>query len=128
MFKIHNPSKVNKPSAAYSHGIEVAPQARWLHVSGQIGVAADGRAGANFEQQAEIAWRNLLAVLESADMSVENLVKVTSFLTSPDNIVAYRAIRDRFQSGHRPASTLVVVAGLASPQWLIEVEATAAKA
>jgi len=60
-------------------------------------------------------------------MSIKNLVKVTSFLTSPQDIPAYAKVRDQFLDDMRPATTMVVVQALARPAFLIEVEATAAK-
>jgi enamine deaminase RidA (YjgF/YER057c/UK114 family) len=61
-------------------------------------------------------------------MGLQDLVKVTVFLTRPIDIPAYRHIRDQALAGARPASTLLIVAGLAHPDWLIEIEATAARA
>jgi enamine deaminase RidA (YjgF/YER057c/UK114 family) len=49
------------------------------------------------------------------------------FLTSDQNIAAYRAARDRIIGAARPASTLVVVSRLVRPEWLIEIEGVAAK-
>jgi enamine deaminase RidA (YjgF/YER057c/UK114 family) len=64
----HNPSTVAPPFGAYSHAIEVPPGARWLYVSGQVGVQPDGTLGADAAAQIEWAFRNLVAVLEAAGM------------------------------------------------------------
>jgi len=72
-------------------------------------------------------WRNILNVLESAGMGVENLVKVNHYLTKPESIPGYGEVRSRMLGAARPASTMVVVASLVMPEWLVEVEAWAAK-
>lgn len=128
MLRRFNPPTVHAPGSNYSHGVEAGANMRWLSISGQIGVAPDGTIPPEFEKQAEIVWDNLLAVLADAGMGVQDLVKVTTFLTRKDDIPASRAVRERKLGGVATASTLLVVAGLASPAFLIEVEATAAKA
>jgi enamine deaminase RidA (YjgF/YER057c/UK114 family) len=130
MHKVHNPAGIAGPvSPAYSHGIEVPPGARWLTISGQVGVTPDGKIAQGITAQADQAWKNIVAILKSAGMGLEDVVKVTTFLTSKDYIAGAREVRGRYQvEGYRPASTLLVVAGLASPDYLIEIEAVAAKA
>jgi len=123
----HNPPSIfSAPS--YSHGIEVSPNARWLYVAGQVGSGADGKPKQGVEAQTDQAWRNLKAVLASAGMSMENVVKITTYLTDENSIAAYRKGRAEHLGEFRPASTLVIVKRLADPAWLVEVEAIAAKA
>ncbi|HYM31900.1 MAG TPA: RidA family protein [Candidatus Cybelea sp.] len=126
MNKAHHPESIGPATAPYSYGIEVPAGARWLYISGQVG-ARQGQVGKTIEEQSEIAWRNLLDVLESAGMGIRDVVKVTAFLTDSRFVVPYRSARDRFQAGHKPASTLLIVQALAMPEWLVEVEAIAAK-
>jgi enamine deaminase RidA (YjgF/YER057c/UK114 family) len=126
MRKLHNPGMASPPFGRYSNGVEVGARARWLHVSGQVGADPKGGLPPDFEGQAGNAWRNVIAVLESAGMTVEDLVKITVYITRPGDVAAYRAVRDRMIGEARPASTLVVVSGLADPRWLIEIEAIAA--
>jgi 2-iminobutanoate/2-iminopropanoate deaminase len=128
MNTFHNPSTVAKPASSYSQAVEVPSGARWLHISGQIGVAPDGTPRDGIEAQADQCWANIRNILAAANMGVMDIVKVTTFLTNKGHIAAARAARERAMNGGRPASTLVVVAGLASPAWLIEIEAVAAKA
>ncbi len=130
MHKVHNPSTIAKPVApSYSMGIEVAPNARWLHISGQVGTAPDGTIQQGITAQAEQCWKNIVGVLNAAGMDLGDIVKVTTFLTSKDHIAAAREVRARYQSGdYRPASTLLVIDALAAPDYLIEIEAVAAKA
>jgi enamine deaminase RidA (YjgF/YER057c/UK114 family) len=128
MNKSHNPPRIAPPAALYVHGVEVPANARWLFVSGQIGVHPDGRPGKDAREQVEIVWRNIEAILESAGMRLADIVKVTTFATSPEHLPVLKEVRDRVLAGHLPASTLLLVAGLARPEWLVEVEVYAAQA
>lgn len=128
MIKSHTPPGVAAPAALYVHGMEVPPHARWLFISGQIGVHPDGRPGADAREQAEFVWRNITTILRSAGMEVTDIVKLTTYSTSAQHLPALREVRERVLAGHLPASTLLIVAGLAKPELLVEVEVYAAKA
>jgi 2-iminobutanoate/2-iminopropanoate deaminase len=78
------------------------------------------------EAQLEQAFSNVLAVLREAGMHKRHLVKLTVFLTCRDEIGTYRTVRDRMLGEVAVASTVLVVAGLASPDFLVELEAVAA--
>lgn len=127
MLKRLNPEGVPKPGSPYSQGIEVEAGARWLHVSGQVGVAPDGKVVEGVEGQLEQIWNNILGVLKAADMGPQDIVKVNTFLTRKEDINASREARRRALQGAEPASTLLIVSGLASPDLLAEIEAVAAK-
>jgi enamine deaminase RidA (YjgF/YER057c/UK114 family) len=126
MLKKLDPRAVAPPFSRYSHGVEAPAGARWLYVSGQVGVMPEGKVATGAEAQIEQAWRNVLAVLAAAGMGPRDLVKVTTFLIDRADLPMGRAVRDRILEGAEPASTLIVVAGLASPDWLVEIEAVAA--
>src|SRR3546814_3863401 len=73
------------------------------------------------------AWRNILAILDDAGMDAGNLVKITAYLTRCDDLKAFREMRDSHLTDVKPASTLLIVSGLADPGWRVEIEALAAK-
>ena len=123
-----NPPSIAAPVGAYSHAVVTPAGGRWLHVSGQVGIAPDGSLAAGFEAQAETVWSNLVAILAAAGMTVNDLVKVSTYLVSGDSLAALNPIRTRYLGSARPASTLVVVKSLARPEWLIEVEVVAHRA
>ncbi|MEM9523271.1 MAG: RidA family protein [Pseudomonadota bacterium] len=125
----HNPFPVNeKFRGIYSHGVAVDAQARVLYVSGQIGVAPDGGLDESFRGQCAQAFQNLEAVLKSAGMDFSNLVKMTFYLTRPQDLDALVDVRRQYVEGVSPAITTIFVAGLVDPNWLVEVEAVAADA
>ncbi len=128
MLAKHNPNTIAAAFSSYRLGVEAPAQARWLHVSGQVEVAPDGALAEGPEAQMETAFRNLLAILSSAGMGPHDLVKITVFLTRPEDVGRYRQVRDRMLAGATPASTLLVVAALADPGWWVEIEAVAAAA
>jgi enamine deaminase RidA (YjgF/YER057c/UK114 family) len=126
VMKRYNPGGIAPPFSTYSHALEAPGDWRWLHVSGQVGVTLDGTMLDGFEAQATQAWKNLLEVLTDAGMGPADIVKVNVFLTDVDQVPASRAAREAALDGVEPASTLLIVAGLASPDWLIEIELIAA--
>lgn len=126
--KFHNPSSVSF-SGKYSLGGEVPAGARLFYVSGQVGVDSSGKLQPTFAGQAAQAWKNIGEVLKSAGMTYKDIVKITTFLTDSRFVVPNREVRDQFiPEPPYPASTLLVVAGLADPAMLVEIEAVAAKA
>ncbi len=123
----YNPGDIAPTFSNYAHGVETPEDARWLHISGQLGVHPDGNIAGDPKAQIEHAWHNLLAVLAAADMEPQDIVKVTAYLTSREDIEQYREIRDRMLAGTETASTLILVCGLAHPDSVVEIEAIAAK-
>jgi len=112
----------------YGDAIEVAPNQRWLFTSGTPGMDEKGEFPPDITGQAELAWGHVLKMLKSADMSVTDLVKITQYLTRAEDIPAYVLVRARMLGEARPASMLMVVAGLPRPEFLLEIDAVAARA
>ena len=125
--RIISPIDVYEPQGHYSHAVEISPGARLVYVSGQIGTRLDGSMPDNVGEQTELALTNLINVLKSASMDISNIVKLNAYLTSQDDVQAYAEARSSFQGPHKPASTLAIVAALALPEYLVEIEAVAAK-
>jgi 2-iminobutanoate/2-iminopropanoate deaminase len=112
----------------YSDATEVSANARWLLMSGTPGLAIDGKLPSDITGQAELAWQHIVEMLASARMTVHDLGKVTHYLLRAEDIPAYVEVRSRFLGDVRPASMLLVIPQLVKPEYLIEVEACAAKA
>ena len=124
-FTAINSPTAPEPAGGYSQAIEVVGAERLLFVSGQIPVSASGAVPTDFSAQARLAWRNVLAQLAAAEMTVRNLVKVTVFLSSREFALANREIRQEVLGSHSPALT-VIIAGIFDEKWLLEIEAVAA--
>ena len=120
-----NPAGVHAPGSRYSHAALVEGPARRLVISGQIGVAPDGTVLAAGPDQIRQALANLGAILAEHGMGPGNVVKLGVFLTDRALIPVWRAEREAFLGTLAPASTLLLVAGLADPRFVFEVEAEA---
>lgn len=127
MHKIFNgDGGIAAPFSNYAHAVEASKAARRLYISGQLGVRPDGVTQPDFDSQCRTAFDNIKVLLAEAGMGLEDLVKLTIYLTRRDDIVRFRQIRDEVMGDIRTASTLLLVAGLANPAWLVEIEAVAA--
>jgi 2-iminobutanoate/2-iminopropanoate deaminase len=120
-----NPKSIAPPFSKYAHAVEVAAGTRLLFVSGQVGIMADGRMAPTEEGQHEQAWKNVLTVLAEAGMTARDIVEVTVLITGRSGVPLFRAARDRALAGHEAATTLHIVAGLAGPDWLVEITVVA---
>lgn len=127
MLKQITSGKIAPPFSNYAHGIETAPGTRLLFVSGQPGIRADRSLPDSEEEQHDQAWRNVLAILAEAGMGPEHVIEVTVYITTRSGVPIYRSARDRALAGHKAASTLVIAAGLANPDWLVEIAVVAGR-
>ena len=128
MTEFVNPRANHKPLGAYSHSVKVPHDVEWLVISGQVGINVKGQLQAGPRKQAEPAFRNILTCLRENGMAKKHLVKLTTFVTDPRYIEDYRAARKKLiGDAVVPASTLLVVDGLAKPDIVIEIEGLAAK-
>lgn len=119
-------SNAPKPFSNYSQAIAVDSGAHYLFVAGQVGATAAGGIADDPARQHELAWQNVLAILAEAGMDHSNIVDAHVYITDRGHIGLYREIRDRMLKGHKPAATLLVVAGLADAKLVMEVSVVAA--
>ena len=124
----HTPKHIAQPFASYSQGVEVPANARWLFVAGQVGMTPDGKVASGSRAQVEQAWQNVLAVLQSANMGPEDLVRVNAYITDPADVQLNRDAWKKIARNGGPAITMVTVKRLSHPDWTVEIEAVAAKA
>jgi len=114
------------PSPFYSQGVEVEAGARLVFVSGQVGVRPDGSVPEGIGEQARAAIENLIAVLAAAGMTPSDIVKTTIYLTDEANFDGFTSAAVPLLAQPPAATTLVYVKALASPAFLVEIEAIAA--
>ena len=126
--KKYNPESIVKSFASYSQGVEVPPNARWLYITGQVGVNPDGTIAGNSEKQVERAWQNVLAVLAEAKMGPEDLVHVNVYITDPADVQLNRESWRKISRNGGPGVTMVTVKRLSHPDWTVEISAVAARA
>lgn len=114
-----------QPVGGYAQAMEVTGATRILYVSGQIPAAADGSVPELFEDQCRLAWQNVIAQLNAAGMTLDNLVKVTIFLSDRKHIADYRRVRQEVLQGRQVGLTTIIT-GIFDERWLLEIEAVAA--
>ena len=113
------------PTNNYTHG--VLTSGGLLFISGQVAKnKKDKTVGlADITAQAEQVFENIGAILKEAGGSFRDLVKLNIYLTDGRHLEGFREVRKRYLKNTDWASTGVVVAGLASPEWLLEIEGVA---
>ena len=127
MKEFRNPKNVHAPLGAYTHQVEVSGGERLLILSGQVGAREDGSLPDSTLEQLEVCFDNILRNLESAGMGVQDLLKLTYFVVGEIDMAKRREIITAKLQGHKPCSTFLFVAGLASPAYKVEVEAIASR-
>jgi enamine deaminase RidA (YjgF/YER057c/UK114 family) len=119
-----NPETLSR-SRGYSQVVKVGDT---VYIAGQVSAGADGNVvgKGDPEVQARQVWHNIEAAVKAAGGTLQHVVKTTTYVTNIQYAAAVRKVREElFQSSNPPTSTLLVVAGLASPDYLVEIEAIA---
>jgi enamine deaminase RidA (YjgF/YER057c/UK114 family) len=121
-----NPTDGVYPATSdYAHAMEASGIRRFLFVSGTMGLDSDGRAPRGLDEQLSLVWANLRRILAEADMTVDNIVRLTSYLRDAAYAEANQDARLRALGGRRIPTTAIVVQTL-RPDWLVEIEIVAA--
>jgi enamine deaminase RidA (YjgF/YER057c/UK114 family) len=122
----HSPTDGVYPAGDdYVHALEVRGADRLLFVAGTMGLDVDGVPGATLDEQLDLIWANLRAILASAGMTVDNIVRLTSYLR--DAAYAEANAKARVAAlGGRVVPTTAIVAGTLDSSWLVEIEVIAA--
>jgi enamine deaminase RidA (YjgF/YER057c/UK114 family) len=117
------PSALEK-AVGYSHAIRCG---KTVYISGQIAHDQNGKlvGSGDAKSQGEQVYQNIKAIIESCGGTMQNIVRITTYVTS----LAYRPIMVEVRAKHfpkdPPASTFLVVSSLADPAFLVEVDAVA---
>jgi len=110
------------PNPALSPGVRVGDL---LFVSGNVAVDASGNlvGGSDCEAQSRQVMANIRAIVEAAGGKMEDVAKITCFITDINNYSGYSKVRSETWPSNPPASSTVVVVALVRPEFLVEVEA-----
>jgi enamine deaminase RidA (YjgF/YER057c/UK114 family) len=123
---VHNPTDgIYSTGGDWVHGLEVRAAQRLLFVSGTMGLRPDFSAPDTLEEQLDWVWNNLRAILASAGMAVDNIVRLTSYLRDASYAEANAQARIAALGERRIPTTAIVVETL-QPDWLVELEVIAA--
>ena len=116
---------VEGQSEPFSHYCHVVRAGELVWVSGAVGIDADGRVPADVVGQFKVALQNIDQCLRAAGGGPEHVVKVNIYLTDISDRSAINPERIRYFGEYRPASTLVQVSALVTPELKVEIEAEA---
>lgn len=120
-----NASDAPDPVGGYAQAFEVSGLSRILHISGQIPVALDGTVPTGFTAQCRLVWANIEAQLRAAGMTLDDVIKITTYLSDRRYGDENRVVRRAVLAERTPAST-VITTGIYDEAWLLEMEAVAA--
>lgn len=122
----HSPSEGVYPATGdYVHAMEVRGAQRLLFVAGTMGLDYSGKPGSTLAEQLDLIWSNIRTILASADMTVDNIVRLTSYLRDASYAEANAAARVAALNG-RAVPTTAIVAKTLESSWLVEIEVIAA--
>jgi enamine deaminase RidA (YjgF/YER057c/UK114 family) len=123
--RIINPTDGVYPATPdYVHALEVEGASRQLFVSGTMGLDVSGEPPETIDEQLHLIWNNIRSILGAADMTTDNIVRVTSYLTRPEYAEKNQNARLKALGQRRVPTTAIVVQTL-SPSWLVEIEVIA---
>lgn len=124
--KVIQPKSLSDPRPRYSQGI-LASGGKLLFVAGQTASDKDGNVvgKGDIEAQTHQVFKNLSAVLKEVGGSLDNLVMTTTYITDRQYREGYNRVRMQYYKKSQPTSTLVIVTGLANPDYLIEINGVA---
>ncbi|HEU4342080.1 MAG TPA: RidA family protein [Candidatus Binatia bacterium] len=125
--QIIQPKSLNDPRPRYSQGI-VVEGGKLLFVAGQTASDKDGNVvgKGDIEAQTHQVFKNISAVLQEAGGSLDHMVMTTTYITDRKYREGYNRVRQQYYKTSQPTSTLVIVTGLANPDYLIEIAGIAA--
>lgn len=123
---VYNPPTLCRPFGIFSN-VALVDQGRTCFISGQVAIDTEGNpvGKGDIRVQTRQVLHNILAALEPVGGSLEDIACINVFLVNMEHLQAVHEVRAEFWSGDYPASTLVQVAGLVHPDYLIEINATA---
>jgi 2-iminobutanoate/2-iminopropanoate deaminase len=122
-----DPAGVPEAVGGYSHAAVVPGGSELMFICGQVPQDLDGSTPTDFAAQARLAWRNVERTLAAGGYTLDHLVKVSMYIRDRQYRVANREVRHEVLGERRPALT-VLVTDHWDEQWLIEIEAVAARA
>lgn len=108
----------------YTHVVKIGP---WVFIAGQTASDAEGNVVGVNDPRAQVGqvMKNLTTAVESVGGSFGDIVKTTVYVVGEQNLGSIREERAKYRAANPPTSTLLVISGLARPEFLLEIEAVA---
>jgi enamine deaminase RidA (YjgF/YER057c/UK114 family) len=120
-----NPQALSK-APGYTHVVEATAPARLVYIAGQLGIDREGKLSSDFRLQAVQTFENLKTALAAVGGQFQHVVKLNNYLVDVKYLPIFRQVRESYLADeNRPASTTIVISGLARAGALLEIEAVA---
>lgn len=110
-----------------AHAMEVPPNARILFCNGQVGARLDGTVPEHSLEQIEVIFERIRTILAASNMTFDDVVKFTVYVTDKSILEDYFSVRRRTMGDHNPPATLLIVKEFPRSGVEVEIEAIAAK-
>ncbi len=120
------PPQMYKSTSPFSHAT-LTTGTRFLHITGQAAQDSDGKlvGKGGITKQTVQAFENIKALVEEAGGTLSDVARIRIYLLTRDQLAPVKEVRRRYLDEPYPATSVIQVAGLDDPDWLIEIEATA---
>jgi 2-iminobutanoate/2-iminopropanoate deaminase len=125
MKRFLRPNRISVAAPGHAQGLVHGRVFKRLLITGQVGADHAGNVPSDFEAQVELAFDNVFAVIEAAQLTIGDLVRTIAYVAVPDCLARYNLVRERKIGSATPVSTYVEIAGLGDPRWLISIEGEA---
>src|SRR5579885_3657442 len=121
------PASLPQPSGVFSHATMIEAQGRLVFISGMVARRADGTIAGigDIEAQTRQVCENLKAAVEAAGGTMDDICRVDVFVRNMEHFPAIHKVRREYFGTPAPASTMVEVSKMTSPDYLIEINAIA---
>ena len=121
-----NRRAINPTGTGWAHGHEVTNPSRIVFISGQVPEAKDGSVPSECKAQCRLVWENIEAQLEAAEMTLDNIAKMTIYLSDRRYIQdAYEVRNEILGSNAVPPAMTIIITGIYDQAWLLEIEVIA---
>ena len=120
-------SKLRQPSGHFSHATMVEARGRLVFISGMVARRADGTIAGigDIEAQTRQVCENLKAAVEEAGGTLDDICRVDVYVRNMEHFDAIHKVRRDYFKPPLPASTMVEIVKMTSPDYLIEMNAIA---
>jgi enamine deaminase RidA (YjgF/YER057c/UK114 family) len=117
---------INPTGSSFSQAFEIKNPEKLVFVSGQVPEDENENVPADFKSQCELVWVNIQKQLQDAGMDLNNIVKITTYLSDRKYRQENFEVRHKVLGEHQPAMTIIIT-GIYDEKWLLEIEVIATK-
>jgi len=119
--------KIRKPSGVFSHATVIEAEGRIVFISGMTARRPDGTIAGigDITAQTRQVCENIKAAVEGAGGTLDDVCRVDVYIRNMEHFQAIHEVRQQYFKPPLPASTMVEISKMTSPEYLIEINAIA---